>query len=231
MSQYPPSPDVPPVGPSATVPPPPAKSKRKWLLGLGIGCGVTLLVCCGGLALFGVWFTNEMKRGYSTDHAVVEARKTEITAITLPPEFQPAASFDWTMPLANKHVLTWVAYEEKTDKDEYQNLIVLGQFYGEVPEKSREKLLDQINQSIQEQELNHEQVTIDKQTAETREFTIRGEQAEFVFQKGKGSASDKEYRIVLGEFKGSGGLALLYIRVEADQYDDAALTEIIESIR
>jgi hypothetical protein len=210
------------------VPPPPRSSRRLWL-GLGIGCGLALLLCCGGFTaltfLTGTMFAN----AFSQDPQVVRERTAEICTIDLPPEFQPSSSFDLVIPVKNQRFLTWVAYTGPSHAGS-PNLIVLGQFYQQLAEATRDQLMEQIHQSIRQQQ-EHEHVRIDDSKTFTREFTIRGEKAEFLFQEGEGDQSKARFRIVVGQFKGSGGTALLYLQVNPEQFDDDALVKIIESIR
>ena len=67
-------------------------------------------------------------------------------------------------------------------------------------------------------------------STESREIEIDGQTVEVEFATGEGSDSGTNLRRVTGEFQGKGGPATIMIQVPADDYDEAAIAAIIESI-
>lgn len=203
-------------------------SGRIWLF-LGLGCGGLLLLCCGGFALFGYFAAQTVANSTSDDPAVARERATEIAEVAIPADFEPKFSIDMAIPFQGEKLFTIVAYTSPSQDANSPNLIVLGQFGTQFPANTRDEMMDQLHNSIR-QELAHEDVEIDQSTSHAREFEINGEPAEFIFEEGKGRQSKQAFRTVMGQFRGKSGMAVLYVRVEADKYDEEALVKIVESI-
>jgi hypothetical protein len=210
---------------------PPSRRGRGWLWGVAIGCGAVLLLCCGGFGLVAVYMGLVVQRGLSDDPAVAQARAAEIADITLPAEFKPTASFELRVPVTGRGVLTWVLYQADSRGDSFESFILLGQLYADVPEESRDAVMQRFLKSLVDNEKIYEQVQQESEKPQTRELTIRGQKAEFLFYHGRGTVSEQKYRLVQGQFRGKAGTAILYLRADADKYDEAALMRIIESIR
>lgn len=212
---------------------PPAQQQGgsgKFWLGLGLGCGVVILLCCGGFAAFSFVSMRALSKGFSDDPQIAQERVDQIAEITLPAEFRPQSSFEFVIPFQNRKALSWVAYTAPAARGG-ESVIVLGQFYAQLAAETRDQLMEQIHASIREQQKAHEHVTIDEEKTFTREFTIRDQPAEFLFQEGVGHESEQRYRIVVGQFAGKAGTALLYMQVDPEELSDDQVVEIIESIK
>ena len=73
----------PPVNPydSPEMARPGMSSAAKVLLGLGIGCGVLVLLCCGGFIFTGVYFTRSIQQAMSEEPDTIRRVADSIVAI------------------------------------------------------------------------------------------------------------------------------------------------------
>lgn len=214
----------------------PRRSRSGILLGMGIGCGVAMLLLCGGVGVFAVYSYRlaESMVSRSDEPEVIRARTAEIAEIDLPADFLPDMAFDMRVPVVGQRLWSWTVYSDKSDGDEYDNFLVLGQFYQDVSRNTREQLMARIDQSIRDHEHDtdvDEQIDEDKKSSETRELTIHGEPAEFIFSSAKGQVSNEKYWVVSGQFKGKEGTAVLHARANAAKYEKSDLEQMVESIR
>ena len=87
----------------------------KVLLGLGIGCGVLVLLCCGGMMLGGYFFGRSMQEAISEDPQQIAAVATSIVDIEVPAPLEPMFSLDFTIPFVNQKAMAMVVYAHKRD--------------------------------------------------------------------------------------------------------------------
>jgi hypothetical protein len=207
-------------------------SRGRYLLGFVVAAGVASLFCCGGVGLVAIYMGVVFQRGLSEDPAVIRQRAAEIADLAIPPEFEPTSSYEARVPVTNRRILTWAVFESDPEKDQFENYILLGQYYGDISRATRDELLTGVERSIFDQQKYHEQIDSKTlKTVDTRQYTIRDQKAEFIFQQVEGKVSGDKYWIVLGQFAGKGGPAILYIRADVNRYDQAALEKIVESIQ
>ena len=87
----------------------------KVLLGLGIGCGVLVLLCCGVFGVGAFFFGRSVQHAMSEDPATIRSVTDSIVTIEIPPPLEPKMSLDWTMPIVNRKVMTMAIYADKQD--------------------------------------------------------------------------------------------------------------------
>jgi hypothetical protein len=194
--------------PEATEPQPKKKSSAlKWvLIILGGLCG---LCCCGIIG--GVGYLG-MQAGVSIDPATGRTRTQEITEIEMPAGFNP--SFSMSVPGQMKMIF-WMGPG---------GMIVLMEGQGNV---SKEDLRQRIDSEMKKQG-NQGNIVIENR--ETKTYTIRGQETSFEIAKGK--AEGKDVWQVTGAFPSkSGGQAVIVMILPADQYDEAAIDKLINSIK
>lgn len=205
-----------------TIPPvpPPQPPRKIWPWVLGAGCGVMLLVCCGvGGALF--YVGAKVAQGVSQDPVVVREVASSIAEIELPPELAPKFSMKLPFPTMD---MTLVIFGDG------ENMVMLGDMQGTAfANATPEALARQMEDSMRTQTGNRE--SINAESTEKREFTIRGKPAEFVFTEGTGANSQKKLTEVMGAFPSEEGFVIVVIHAEAEKFSKEQLVEIIESIK
>ena len=202
---------------------------NKVLVGLGIGCGIVLLLCCGGLVGTGFFVTQWAEESFSDDPAVVVQTTAEITDVEIPQGFEPAVSVDMKIPFSDQRFMTMVMYGQE---DEDQGMLVLAQFNEELfDEANREQMAEQVMRSIEEQGQFQENITLDEEGTEEIRRTIREQPAEFVIARGKDEESDVEFWYVTGTFEGKGGPVFIIFVAPTDKVSREEIMQLIESIR
>ena len=197
--------------PEATESQPKKKSGAlKWvLIILGGLCG---LCCCGiiGAGIYGYSAT-----GMSFDAGVGRTRTQEIADIQMPAGMEPKFS----MSLAGQFkMIMWMS------GDGQNGMVILVEGQGNV---SKEELRRSIDEQMQKQG-QQGKIVIEKR--ETKTYTIRGEETTFEIARGK--AEGREIWQVSGGFPSkSGGQAVVLMMLPVDQYDEAAIDQIITSIK
>lgn len=210
--------------------PPPARSGMssgaKVLLGLGIGCGVLALLCCGGLAITGIFFGRSFSQASSTDRATVQAVSDSIVELQVPPPMAPQFSLDWTMPFVNRKFMTMAIYADKAEGEDPNSMLFLFQMDGELA--TRDLLRAQFEQQLQQSgRKNFEEVFVE--SPETIAIDIHGTTADFEFGQGKRDDGHEVWQAI-GAFDGKGGPAMLFMQLDTKQYDEEQARAILHSM-
>lgn len=189
----------------------------------GIG-GFLLLLCCGG-AGFLFWKAKDVFERFAitTDADEIQGRLDNIVRIDLPDDFHPTIGMELG-------VMRWVGFE-KIPRDGTRLLFVQldqAMFPDRSAEERRREMLKMRDQSGSQQGQFDMSIEITERT--TREVIVRGEKAEFEFNKGT-SQDGKAMRQVIGAFEASGGITLLNLITPEEGYDEAATLKLLESIR
>jgi hypothetical protein len=202
-------------------------SGAKVLLGLGIGCGVLALICCGGLIIIGIFFGRSFSQATSTDPATVKAVADSIVQIDVPPPLAPQMSLDLTLPLVNRKFMTMAIFADKAEDEAPDSTLFLFQMDGEFA--TRDLLRAQFDQQLhQSGRQDFKEVFIE--TPETITEDIHGTTAEFEFGKGKHEDDDHEVWQAIGSFDGKGGPAMLFMQLDTDEYTEEQARAIIHSM-
>jgi len=98
----------------------------KVLLGMGIGCGVLVLLCCGFFGASTFWLVRAAQHALTEDPNEIRRLTDEIVAIKIPDSLPPKAGMDLSVPIVGSKFMTWVAYGAKNDR----NGLFLAQFAG-----------------------------------------------------------------------------------------------------
>jgi hypothetical protein len=72
---------------------------------------------------------------------------------------------------------------------------------------------------------------LEVKSSEEREFTIRGQPVKLTFAEGEDVSSSTGYHQVSGQFAGKNGPATLILQLEDAAWDEAAVVEMLESMR
>jgi len=195
----------------------------KVFLGLGIGCLVLVLLCCGGLGLVGFFFGKSFQNATSDDPVVIEGVTDSIVEITVPPKLEPKGSVKWVVPFVNKEMLTLVFYGDAGDK----SVLALIQFGADLGdnEAMKEQWQDSLREASQKDMKEVELV-------ESEEFKIEinGSPATFIVGKGH-NEHKKDVWQAMGPFEGKGGSAMLFMQLDAEEFTKEELMEILHSMK
>lgn len=216
--------EPPPVNPydSPETVRPGMSSGAKVLIGLGIGCGVLVLLCCGVFGVSMYFFGRSFNM--SEDPATVRRVTDGIVTIDVPPALEPKASVDWTMPFIKRKMMSMAAY---ADKAEHSNL-VLFQISDDLGNAEAMKV--QLQQSLRESgRAQWEEVNLDD--SETFKTEINGDSAEFTVGKGKEKRSGREVWQATGAFAGNGGPAMLFMQLNAEDFTKDLVMAILKSMK
>ena len=212
---------------------PPVKKRggggNKLLMGLGIGCGVVLLIC-GGVLVAAYFYVQQWAENMASEDPVVIAQTTEaITEIDIPAQLAPRISMDMKIPFTNQRFMTMVAYG---DEEGGPRFLILAQFDKDfVDETNREEMASQVSESLEGQMDTEQNITLNEETAEEIQRTIRDQPATFVIAQGTSDDSGDELWHVTGVFEGKGGPVFMNFVAPTDQFTREEIDRLIESIR
>jgi hypothetical protein len=198
-------------------------SGAKVLLGLGIGCGVLVLLCCGGFGIFIFYFGRSVQRATSEDPTTIRQVTDSIVTIEVPEALEPKFSLDWTMPIVNRKMMAMAVYADKAKRSS----LVVFQISKDLgnPEMMKSQFQDSLRQSGQ-----REWKEVHLEESETFNTKINGGDAEFKIGKGK-NESGKEVWQATGAFDGNGGPAMLFMQLAADDFDKDQVMAILKSMK
>ncbi len=208
---------------SPEAPRPGMSGTAKLFLGLGIGCGVLVLLCCGGFVATFYYFGRSAANSVTKDPAKIREITDKIVAITVPDSLPPATAMEWNLPLFNFTVMTFAQYGDEHGP----NLLGLVQFNENFDEKQmRTQWRDSMSQNGRQ---GFEEIEIEK--SERVEQDVNGEPAAFTLAEGQVAHSDDKVWQVTGSFHGKGGPAFLHMKVKADDFTKEQVLEIIHSMK
>ncbi len=206
----------------------------KVLLGVGIGCGVLVLLCCGGLGIGGYFFGRNLQQAISEEPETIREVTKSIVDIDVPPPLEPKMSLDFTIPFANKKMMTMAIWtDEASDKakskgEQPESVLILFEMAGDFA--NREALKAQFEAQMHQSGRNDwEEVQVE--SSETIEAEINGSPAQFTFGKGKRKRDDKEVWQGMGAFDGKGGPAMLFMQLEAEKFSEEQARGTISSMK
>jgi hypothetical protein len=193
----------------------------KALIIMGVGAGILMLLCCGGIVA-GVWY---FASSISKDPEEIASVTREIAEIDIPEELAPGLSFNFKIPFVGTTLLAGAAYADEKDK----SLLILA--YGSLfDDQDSDKLADQIKNRLGE-ELQLPEEDVREWKHEQRQIQVRAQQASFSFARGTDESSGVERLVVGGMFEGKAGPTAFIMFADAQKYDEDAIVKIIESIR
>ncbi|NNJ28107.1 hypothetical protein [Alienimonas chondri] len=201
----------------------------KVIVGLLVGGGLLALLCCGGLfwELSASGFTNP-----DVTPAGVRAKTDEMLVIDIPDDFTPEISMGGEMPFAR-----WMG-------DFRMDLAAYGVPGGgqlmlmklRIPNEGgdRQQMEAQMRQSM-DQNSNNNGVRVDVTTTETRTLTTAdGRDVEWQFSEGTGRSQQGAdlgaYHEIKGTFADGTDVYILQLMIADDEYDEAEIVSMLESI-
>jgi hypothetical protein len=203
-------------------------SGTKWLLGLGIGCGVVVLLCCGGIVGLGYFGARFASQSIVENPAEVVAISNEIATIDVPPELKPTMALPLKMPFTGQPIMTMVVYSE-AGANKGEGALFLAEFFGPYESTDQKKFQQQMEDALSKQGRKKGEIEV----AESRQLQldIHGEPASFVIQKGEDRDSHRKAVQAVGTFKGKHGTAVLVLQLDADKHTTQEVEKILRSIK
>jgi hypothetical protein len=205
---------------------PPRKSGGSgiWLF-LGIGCGLVLLLCCGGgVAMF---YVGKSAINVTQVPAEVTQKSQEIADFDVPAGFKPQMAMSTQVPFTGQKFMTMVVYSAPNQ----DGGLFLMEFGGAVgANMDREQLKLQMHQSLSQQGQQAKQLNI----LESRdvEVQIHGQPTTFKIQKAEDQQTKQQYVQVEGTFNGKGGgPAVLIGQLKADEFSEDDAEKLVRSIK
>lgn len=194
--------------------PPPKSSWWKTLLILFGVSGLMMALCCGG----GIWYASK-SFDFNDDPVKAAAVQKEIVDLQILPELKPQGSMAMNLGVFQMKL---VAY---TSANSESMMLMEMQVAGQTE--------DQMQQSFRQQgqkQNDHFQM----ESSETRKLKVMGVERDFLFAKGKiqqpGGAAIPA-RQVTGMFPSKNGMGYLLLNASEDNYQEAAVIQMIESIQ
>ena len=198
-----------------------------WLLGCGIGCGVMVLICCGGAFILGYQAYRVALDSFTEEPEEILAISDNIATFNRPESFKPAlgAKIDFSL-FGQSIIVDGAMYEVGED-----GLFVLSEFGEAFTGNDVEYLQQQLSDAIEQQRQDTQSSIVFEGEPQEVPITIRGQENTFQFTRGKDTKDDREYIQVLGSFPGNEGPAVVWGILPLDEFDEQATTELIKSIQ
>jgi hypothetical protein len=198
---------------------------RIFFLFSGCGCMIFCILCCGVLGT-GIYTFSRMA---SVDPVRVVAVRQGIADLDVPEEFTPQQSFDLTIPVVDRRLISWVVYEGQDG----ESLLVLAEFGPDTEGADLDGLMQKLHESLEEQGSHPKEIVVEE--TEQQELVIRGQPAEFTIARGRPKdaeeGDDRDYWLVTGTFAGHQGRAVLLLIADAAKIDREKILELMGSIR
>ncbi|MCZ6806559.1 MAG: hypothetical protein O7F08_06370 [Deltaproteobacteria bacterium] len=214
-----------------TIEQPPKKSggSSKLWLGILIGCGGVLVLCCGGAGILGFMGARFARDLVVKEPAEIRAATTEIAQIDIPPEYEPQLLLRLSIPfMGDLGNMVIYATEDET------GAIMLAEFGEEMTQgKSPEQVTREWQIQFQAQ-ANNPQLdpnAVDAETTETLERNIRGEPTKFTIVQGKNRETEEEQIVASGSFKGHKGVGYFIMSADPDKLTIDDVKAVINSLQ
>jgi hypothetical protein len=170
-----------------------------------------------------------MQQAFSEDPEKVREVTKSVVEIDVPPPLEPKASIDFTLPIANKKMMTMVIWGDGLKEDkEPESVLILFQMDKDFA--NREALKAQFEMQMHQQNRKEWQEA-ELENEETIEVEINGSPAQFTFGKGKRKGKDKEVWQAMGAFDGKGGPAMLFMQLDAEKFSEEQARGTINSMK
>jgi hypothetical protein len=226
---------------------------KKVVLGLGMGCGLMVLLCCGGGGVFiylsrfsmtivgkggpnGNGVTVEyhhfsMKSENNGDPKAVTDMATSMTDITVPEGLKPVNAFSMEMPVLGHAIPSWVLYQDK----QAGATLILAQskvFESQPQANTRQTMQQMMGPMFQQQGMefpSHELAEKNKEI-DTHVCTIRGVQVTFTIVTGDDEQTKARRVRATGIFPGKVTSVALLLDADAGKLAKSAVVKMLDSI-
>jgi hypothetical protein len=219
---------------------PPARrssGKGKLLAGIGIGCVVAGLLCCGLVVGAGWWAVELVAQMISVDPAAIRDKTQQIASLEVPARFEPEMMLHIDPPFLDE-IGSMVVYENKADNEslllgEYRDLDVANRPPSDVFRDIDTNVSISINGQKRQIDVQEDERRADfeETSREPLERPMRGGTARFEIVQGKEKGTGRERIIAYGTFPGHRGGGIFRMSVDAANSSVEDVKRIIETLR
>lgn len=191
----------------------------KVIIVVGAVGGVGLVLCCGGLWWFGMraqQLVRDVMPNITNNPAEIRKITDSMVSIEIPESWQPV------MGMESKIAFAMVVYSP--DQNPQSRVLTLMQVTARGA--NQQQMQQQMRMQSSQQGMSQE-ITI--KSSETRTFTIDGDERDFLFAVGANRNGDTVHQVT-GVFPGRNGTVMLVLIEKDDDWDEAAVVKMIESI-
>jgi hypothetical protein len=212
-----------------------SSGKGKLLAGIGIGCVVAGLLCCGLVAGVSWWAVDFVAKMISTNPAEIRAQTEQIASLDIPPRFEPQAMLHIDPPFIEE-VGSMVIYGNKASGEslllgEYRHLDVSNRSPSDVFRDVDTNVNISINGQDRRFDVRDERdADFEEASREQIERPMRSGAARFEIVQGKEKGSKGERIIVYGTFPGHRGSGIFHMSVDAEKSSVEDVKRVIESL-
>ncbi len=202
----------------------------KLLIGIAIGCGIMMLLCCGGLFGVGFFMQRWVQKAINQDPAAVREQTASMLKIDVPAGLEPTLAFrmeklPWGQDVG-KAVPSFVVYADRPTESQ---LILVSATDGTSPQNQR-LVRSQVNAMLQQQgSADEEDLQVEK--TYPKELQIGDQKVVVTITKGKSPSTGKKRLRVAGSFQGNQEPIVLLVSVDAEKYDEETVIRMLESIK
>jgi len=208
--------------------PPKKRGGFNWLLGCGLGCGVMVLICCGGVGILAYQMVKLFNDSLTEVPEEIVAISDRVATFDRPDSFEPVLGAKFDIHLFGQNLVATGAIFAPKGKE---GLFVLAEFGEAFAGNSADYLKMQMKSVIEQTGRNPEStIDFDGEPQEVA-IIIRGEEQTFQFTRGKDIKNDQEYIQVLGDFPGEKGPAVVWGILPLEDYSEQDIVDIIQSIK
>jgi hypothetical protein len=191
----------------------------KVIIVVGALGSVGLALCCGGLWWFGMraqQLVRDVMPNITNNPAEIRKITDSMASIDIPEPWQPV------MGMESKIAFAMVVYSP--DQSPEARVLMLMQVTASGA--NQQQMQQQLRMQSSQQGMSQD-ITIT--SSETRTFTIDGQERDFLFAVGTNRNGDAVHQVT-GVFPGKNGTVMLMMVEKDDDWDEAAVVEMIESI-
>jgi hypothetical protein len=201
--------------------PPPSQrgsgSVLLWILGIAALC---LVLCCGAAGV-AVWRFGETAKTFmanmsTNDPEEIRKRTAEMVDIDIPDKYRP-------LQAVNMVAFQLAVYQADPAPDGASGTLTLMEMTMGAGQEQQE---EELRKSMQQQGAGQQ---FDVTKSETRQIEIGGETIPFEFSEAT-QGEQKKFHTVSGVFPGKRGTVMLQLVIPADEYDEAAVLQMLQSI-
>jgi hypothetical protein len=203
--------------------------RSRFLIGVLIGCGGLMVLCCGGFAFLAFMAQRWASEIVEEDPAEIRAATQQIATIDIPASFEPTLMLKIAVPILGD--LGTMAFYQDQDAGE-TGIMLLAEFSEKMltQGKSPEQLAREIGSQAQ-LSAGLDESELQETSREDIARTIRGQPTTFSLITGTREATDRQYILVRGVFPGRvGGMGFFSMTVDAEGLSIDQVKEVVNSI-
>lgn len=193
----------------------PSSSVKILLILAGVGF-VGMLLCIGAIGLTGYYFVNQVKEGMTEDPAEIAERTDEIIGIEILPGMNPLVAMRMNVIVMKMNFSVYGAPHG-------ENVLLICDI--QMPDQTADE--DEFRRQLGNQGFGED---IDVTASEIREIETAAGTLTFEFAEGTNGLGNTIYQVTGMIPSRSGGVGFLMLQQDEQDYDEAAVVKMLESI-